>query len=152
MLTASQTTPPAASSHLVQYEPVEVGHVALVGQKPFVIVFKMFFEGHGVVRDLHHCAQVVRQYLKNHNMTIRWQILTFLLNEHILYETKSYRQYRSCSFQSLPPKQPSAVQALLVKRYRWTFTPQTKGTFYWFVQLSAGTTTSPQVPSEGVVA
>lgn len=52
-------------SHLVENKPVEVRHVALVGQRPFVVVLKMLLQGHRVVRDLHHRAQVVRQHLKN---------------------------------------------------------------------------------------
>lgn len=50
--------------HLVQDEPVEVRHVALVGQGPFIVVFEMLLEGHGVMGDLHHCAQVVGQHLR----------------------------------------------------------------------------------------
>lgn len=45
--------------HLVQNEAVQIGHVALVGQRAFVIVSEMLFEGNRIVRDLHHCAKVM---------------------------------------------------------------------------------------------
>lgn len=45
--------------HLVQNKVVQIRHVALVGQRSFVIISKMLFKGNGVVRDLHHCAEVM---------------------------------------------------------------------------------------------
>lgn len=53
-------------AHLVKNKCVEVGHVALVGQRPRIIIFEMLFEGLRVMRDLHQCAYVVRQHLKYH--------------------------------------------------------------------------------------
>lgn len=50
-------------SYLIQDEGVEVRHVALVGDGTLVVVLEVLLQGYGVVGDLHHCAQVVRQHL-----------------------------------------------------------------------------------------
>lgn len=57
--------------HLVEDVPVEVRHVALVRERPLVIIFEMLLKGHGVMRDPHHGAQVVGQHLHTQNRTIR---------------------------------------------------------------------------------
>lgn len=53
----------AGLSYLIQDEGVEVRHVALVGDGALVIVLEVLLQGHGVVGDPHHSAQVVRQHL-----------------------------------------------------------------------------------------
>lgn len=56
--------------HLVEDVPVEVRHVALVRQGPFVVFFEMLLKVHGVVRDLHHRAQVIGQHLHIQSKTV----------------------------------------------------------------------------------
>lgn len=56
--------------HLVKNEPIEVGHVALVGERPFIIIFKMLLESQRVMRNLHDGAQAMRQHLKKSTQNI----------------------------------------------------------------------------------
>ena len=53
--------------HLVENEPVEVWHVALVGHRPFVVVLEVLLQGHRIMRDVHHCTQVMRKHLRNNS-------------------------------------------------------------------------------------
>lgn len=50
--------------HLGQYVFVEVGHVAMIRDRPIVIVLEVLLQSHGVMWDLQHCVQVVGQHLK----------------------------------------------------------------------------------------
>lgn len=51
--------------YLVQDEPVQVRHVPLVGDGTLVVVFEVLLQRHGVMRDVHHRAQVVRKHLQS---------------------------------------------------------------------------------------
>lgn len=49
--------------HLVEDEGVEIRHVALVGQRPLAVFFKVLLKGDRIKWDLHHGAEIVRQHL-----------------------------------------------------------------------------------------
>lgn len=52
------------TSHLVEDEGVEIRHVALVGQRPLAVFFKVLLKGDRIKWDLHHGAEIVRQHLQ----------------------------------------------------------------------------------------
>lgn len=54
------------AAHLVQDVFVEVGHVALAGHRPVVVITEMLLQRHGVVGDAQHRVQVVGQHLVGH--------------------------------------------------------------------------------------
>ena len=62
---------PSVPTHLVQNVGVEVGHVALLGDGPVVVVPEMFLQCHGVVGEVQHRVQVVGQNLGDKRPEIR---------------------------------------------------------------------------------
>lgn len=52
------------STHLVQNEPVQVRHVSLIGNRTLIIISKVFLQSYRIMRDLHHCAEVMGKHLQ----------------------------------------------------------------------------------------
>lgn len=62
------------AQHLVQYIFVEVGHVAMIRHGAVIVVLEVLLQSHGVMWDLQHRVQVVRQHLtKKHVGTVSRQ-------------------------------------------------------------------------------
>lgn len=58
--------------HLVQDILVEVGHVSLAGHRAIVIISEVLLQGHGVMRDVQDCVQVVGQHLRQSGSLSSW--------------------------------------------------------------------------------
>jgi hypothetical protein len=63
-----KSTNKSLTAHLVQYESIEVGHVALVGHRALIIILKVLLQGDWVMGYLHHSAQVMREHLSDQIM------------------------------------------------------------------------------------
>lgn len=55
-------------SHLIEDVFVEIRHITLTGNWTIVIIPEVLLQSHRVMWDTQDCAQVVRQYLKNHKV------------------------------------------------------------------------------------
>lgn len=49
---------------------MEVRHITLTGNWAIIVIPEVLLQSHGVMWNTQDCAQVVRQYLKDHNMRI----------------------------------------------------------------------------------
>lgn len=52
-------------SYLVQYVFVKVGHVAMIGHWPLVIILEVLLQSHGVMWNVQHRVKVVGEHLHN---------------------------------------------------------------------------------------